>query len=179
MMATQTAQKIMDIAERRARTSGYDGFSFREIASELGIKPASVHYHFPTKADLGAAITQRYADRFLEDLGDPEDPNRSADQLLDRFVDAYRKSVATEDLMCLCGMLGAEIAKLPDPVALNVRKFFERNVAWIATVFRRKGIDNPEASARRAVATLEGGLILARATGQLSAFDDAASGIGT
>ncbi len=61
---TSKAEQILDAAERMARTGGYNAFSFREIAKEVGIKAASVHYHFPGKQDLGAAIAKRYTDRF-------------------------------------------------------------------------------------------------------------------
>ena len=63
------AEEILDAAETMARTGGYHGFSFREIAKQVGIKAASVHYHFPGKDDLGAAVTRRYTDRFLAALG--------------------------------------------------------------------------------------------------------------
>ena len=67
-MATR-ATEILDAAEGFARQTGYNGFSFRDIAAEIGIKSASVHYHFPTKGDLGAALARRYAERFFERLG--------------------------------------------------------------------------------------------------------------
>lgn len=172
MAINPTAQKIMDIAERAARTGGYDGFSFREIAAELGIKPASVHYHFPTKAALGTAIVAHYTDRFLAALGDADAP---APVLLDRYIAAYRHSVAEENLMCLCGMFGAEIAKLPPPVADTARAFFDRNIDWIAPVLDRLGATDPRAEAKALIAALEGGLVVARATGDLGAFDAAAA----
>ena len=50
---------IMDAAERRMRIGGFNGFSFREIAADVGVKSASVHYHFPTKENLAAAVTRR------------------------------------------------------------------------------------------------------------------------
>ena len=43
---------------------GFNGFSYADIASELGITKASLHYHFPGKAELGEALIERYADRF-------------------------------------------------------------------------------------------------------------------
>ncbi len=50
---------IMDAAERRMQLGGFGGFSFREIAADVGIKSSSVHYHFPTKEDLAAAVIRR------------------------------------------------------------------------------------------------------------------------
>jgi AcrR family transcriptional regulator len=67
------AEEILDVAERMARTGGYNGFSFREIAKAVGIKAASVHYHFPTKDELGAAVARRYTERFLATPGDASD----------------------------------------------------------------------------------------------------------
>lgn len=61
----ETAQRLMDLAEAHIRDAGYGGFSFRDLAAEIGIKSASVHHHFPTKAILAAAVARRYGDRFL------------------------------------------------------------------------------------------------------------------
>jgi TetR/AcrR family transcriptional repressor of nem operon len=61
---SEKASEIMDAAERRIRTSGYNGFSFRQIAADVGVKSSSVHHHFPTKPALAAAVARRYTDRF-------------------------------------------------------------------------------------------------------------------
>ena len=53
---SETPQRLMDLAEAHIRDAGYRGFSFRDLAAELGIKSASVHHHFPTKATLAAAV---------------------------------------------------------------------------------------------------------------------------
>jgi TetR/AcrR family transcriptional repressor of nem operon len=56
----ETAERLMDLAEARIREAGYRGFSFRDLAAEIGIKSASVHHHFPTKAGMAAAVARRY-----------------------------------------------------------------------------------------------------------------------
>lgn len=165
------AVEILDVAERMARIGGYDGFSFREIAKEVGVKAASVHYHFPGKADLGAAMARRYTDRFLATLGDPAegDPQERVGDM----IAAFRHALAEEQLMCLCGVLGAEIAKLPDSVAEETRRFFRLNTEWLTTVFTRRDGDaeEAEASALRLLAQLEGAMMVARSIGGVSAFD--------
>lgn len=174
------ADEILDAAERMARTGGYNGFSFREIAKAVGIKAASVHYHFPGKDDLGAAVARRYTDRFLDALGAPDDP-AAPEELLAAYVALYRNALAGEGLMCLCGIFGAEIAALPAPVANEARTFFERNVDWLDRLFARAhpGTDPARcrAAALRTVATLEGAMILARSLDDIAAFDGAAAGI--
>ena len=164
------AVEILDVAERMARIGGYDGFSFREIAKEVGVKAASVHYHFPGKADLGAAMARRYTDRFLAGLGDPGagDPQ---DRIAD-MIAGFRHALAEEQLMCLCGVLGAEIAKLPDSVAEETRRFFRLNTEWLTTVFaRRDGEEEAGESALRLLAQLEGAMMVARSIGGVQAFD--------
>lgn len=36
----------MDAAEKRIRKAGFNGFGFRKIAADVGIKNSTVHYHF-------------------------------------------------------------------------------------------------------------------------------------
>ena len=47
-----------------AALAGYAGFSFRDLAAEAGIRSASAHHHFPTKA--AATVARRAADRFFD-----------------------------------------------------------------------------------------------------------------
>lgn len=174
------AEEILDSAEGLARNRGFNGFSFRDLANEVGIKSASVHYHFPTKADLGRAITRRYADRFLTHLGDPEDPASTPEALLQRYVAAIRHALVMEERMCLCGMLGAEIATLPEIVAQEVRDFFARNIDWlIAVLWRLRGPDFEREILRQEaqciIAALQGAMMLARSLDRVEVFDEVAS----
>jgi len=172
------AGEILDAAEQMVRRGGYNGFSYREIAKRVGIKAASVHYHFPGKGDLGAAVARRYADRFLDALGDAGDPKTTPAVLLQRYVDAYRKGLIDEGLMCLCGMLGAEVTALPEPVARETKRFFERNIDWLMQLFQRDAnAEEPRKSALRTIAMLEGAMILARTLGDHSVFNDIANGV--
>jgi TetR/AcrR family transcriptional repressor of nem operon len=173
-------EEILDVAECMTRRGGYNGFSFREIAKAIGISAASIHYHFPTKDDLGAAVARRYRERFLATLGDADDPAASPGELLTSYVDAYRKALRDEDLMCLCGVLGAEIGNLPELVAVEARRFFEQNVEWLTKVFNRESagrwpVLDSRAAALRTIAALEGGMILARTMVDASVFEDVVS----
>jgi AcrR family transcriptional regulator len=76
MAVNQTAERLMDLAESHMRHAGYGGFSFRDLAAEIGIKSASVHHHFPTKATMAAAVARRYADRFFAKVADSVDPDQ-------------------------------------------------------------------------------------------------------
>lgn len=119
MLAGETIRDaILDAAENRARGGGYHGFSFREIAADVGIKSASVHYHFPSKADLARALIARYRERALEEIGASDDPK----DVLRRLIALFRRA-AESGQMCLCGAIGAASATLPEEVRRAAAQF--------------------------------------------------------
>jgi len=50
---SDTAERILDIAQDLIQRRGFNAFSYHDIAAPMGIRKASIHYHFPSKADLG------------------------------------------------------------------------------------------------------------------------------
>jgi TetR/AcrR family transcriptional repressor of nem operon len=173
-----TAERIKYLAEGYIRNRGYNSFSFREIADEIGIKSASVHYHFPTKGDLAAAVARRYSERFFEQLGDPQDSTVVPKILIQRYIGAFRHALVKERKVCLCGMLGAEAESLPEPVLEETQRFFQTNLHWLTTVWSRylnKTRTEPAVQNRAAhmLAALQGALIVARTLDDVSVFERA------
>jgi AcrR family transcriptional regulator len=105
----ETAERLMDLAQAHIRHRGYGGFSFRELAAEIGIKSASVHYHFPTKATMAAAVARRYGDRLLAAVA--AQPNESVEDAIAAYRSAFREALDRDGRMCLCGVLGAEAGR--------------------------------------------------------------------
>lgn len=174
-IAAETRGKILAAAEARMRAGGFHGFSFREIAADVGIKSASVHHHFPTKEDLAVAVIEGYIARFMGALGDPADPGETPKSLLLRYVDRFRTALLKDRQMCLCGLIASESAGLPDRVAAACTRFFEESLAWLRVVLKRKrpraGAAAIEAEAIRIVASLQGALLVTRSLGTERAFD--------
>lgn len=172
--SSRTSQRILDVAERLIQTRGFNGFSYADVAADVGITKASLHYHFPTKADLGLSLVRRYQVTFDEALEALSRSGREARGLLQGYVELYG-SVLRKDRMCLCGMLAAEHTTLPAPMQRALQAFFDANERWLAGVLeagRRSGELKLPAGvreeARLLVAGLEGALLVARS------FDDAA-----
>ena len=86
----------MDLAEAHIRNAGYGRFSFRDLAAEIGIKSASVHHHFPTKATMAAAVARRYGDRFLAAVA--RRPNESAGDAISVYRLAFREALSRPGL---------------------------------------------------------------------------------
>ena len=170
--------QLIEVAQALVQKLGYNGFSYRDIAAKIGIRSASIHYHFPTKENLGAAVAARYTDRFSERLAIAAENETSIPKLLSAYVSLFREALEDESKMCLCGMLSAEISSLPNSVAVEVRKFFQENLKWLSAVISRHTMvaedgtpENAESEAALFMASLEGALILAKGLGDSNIFD--------
>lgn len=172
---SETVEKILDVAEAEVRAKGYHAVSFRDLAEELGIKSASIHYHFRHKEDLGTALVKRYGDRFFSELESRISREIDSETRLKVFVDQYRKALKSSDAMCLCGILGAEINGLPVSLGGVVSEFFNRNFEFVEDVLCETMIDREKRSlARSLVSGLQGAMMLAQSLGDHSVFDEVA-----
>jgi TetR/AcrR family transcriptional regulator, transcriptional repressor for nem operon len=177
---TAAARAILDAAEGLAQTRGYNGFSYADVAAQLGVTKASLHYHFPSKAELGRALIERYHMAFAEGL---DAINRETDEpcrKLERYVTLY-DAVLLNDRMCLCGMLAAEYATLPEPMQAQLHLFFDANERWLTTVLEdgcRVGRfafkERARERARVLLGSLEGAMLIARSYGDPRRFRIAA-----
>jgi TetR/AcrR family transcriptional repressor of nem operon len=173
---TGTSDRILDFAQRLVQTRGFNGFSYADVAGALGVTKASLHYHFPTKADLGQRLIERYTEAFQATLAGIDATETSARAKLQAYVDIYA-SVLMDDRMCLCGMLAADYATLPEPMRAAVTRFFELNEEWLAALLVRgraarqlSFTGEPVEVARLLVGSLEGGMLVARSFGEPARF---------
>jgi TetR/AcrR family transcriptional repressor of nem operon len=171
-----TTGRILDVAERLLQVRGYNGFSYGDVAAELDITRAALHYHFKGKAELGQALIERYAARFAAALADLDATAPDAAAKLHGYVDLYT-DVLSADRMCLCGMLAAEHRTLPDPLQQAVCDFFSANTAWLTTVLEQGRADGSltftgtaEDTAAMVLGALEGAMLIARLHGEVARF---------
>ena len=171
---SETKQRIMDAARLTVQAHGYSRLSFRELAKEVGIKSASVHHHFPTKADLGAAVARRYwevtAAALEAMLAETSDPVRC----LHQYPDIFRKSLENDNRLCLCSFMAAEYEDLPEPVKKEVQTFTDVNVAWLSRVlFAANGVSSEESErrARAIFAAVAGAQLIARSRSDIALYD--------
>ncbi len=179
-VSADTSQRILDVAERLVQTRGFNGFSYADIAEALDVTKASLHYHFPTKGDLGKRLIERYEESFLAALKSIDSAGAGARDKLKRYIRIYA-DVLRDNRMCLCGMLASDYATLPKPMKEEVKHFFDENEQWLAAVLdagRKAGKLEFKGSAlelaRAMVGSLEGAMMLARSYGEVSRFDTAA-----
>lgn len=171
---TNAREAILAAARRTAQVHGYSGLNFRDLAAEVGIKGASIYYHFPSKADLGAAVARRYwedtaavLDAMLVDTPEPL-------QCLRRYPEIFRLSLESENRLCLASFMAAEYEDLPDAVKTEVQAFADVNVTWLSKVLVAAGVVAAKDSGQRAraiFAAVAGAQLMARSRADLSLYD--------
>jgi TetR/AcrR family transcriptional regulator, transcriptional repressor for nem operon len=176
-----TRERVLDVGERLAQTRGYNGFSYADVAAEVGVTKATLHYHFAGKAELGAALIERYAERFFQALARIDADGGDARSTLRAFAGIYA-NVLRERRMCLCGMLAADYETLSTAMQDAVVGFFDEAESWLAEVVVR-GIESgelhvpgsAEEAAQAILGGLEGAMLVARPYGDVKRFDAAAN----
>ena|SRR6185312_13509658 len=176
-----TRGRILDAAERLVQSRGFNGFSYADVASELGVTKASLHYHFPSKAELGEALIARYSARFVAALGQIDADGLAPAAKLAAYAALYAQ-VLREERMCLCGMLAAEYETLPAPMRHAILSFFDHNQGWLRTVMEDGRADRSmsfdgtaEDGAQTILGGLEGALLVARPYHDVGRFETAAT----
>jgi TetR/AcrR family transcriptional regulator, transcriptional repressor for nem operon len=181
--ASGTAARILDIAEQLVQVRGFNAFSYADIAAQLTITKAALHYHFTGKAELGEALIARYAARFAESLAAIDTRATTAPAKLDAYAGLYL-DVLRNRRMCLCGMLAAEYQTLPAAMQGAVIQFFDQNETWLQGVLEQgqqegtlQFAGSARDTARMIVSGLEGAMLVARPYGDIARFQATAANL--
>ena len=167
-IVVDTAERALDVAEQLVQVRGFNGVSYADVAGELGVTKAALHYHFATKAELGEALINRYTIRFEAALESIDEGGMDAPSKISAYAGIYL-DVLRQQRMCLCGMLAAEYQTLPPPMQQSIVRFFDINETWLERVLnegQHAGTLRHRGSARSAaqvvISTLEGAMLVAR-----------------
>lgn len=176
---SNTREQLQDRAEHYIRQGGFGSFSFRDLAKDLNIKSASVHYHFPSKSDLGTAVAKRYNQRFENALPDTAVSKLATAELLRQYILMFYTEMTQSKQVCLCAMLSVERANLTADINGTVDAFYTLNLNWLTAVFTRDDMPKTLAHQRacQVLATLQGALIGAWSQQDIDYFIQAARGL--
>ncbi|MFK7702309.1 TetR/AcrR family transcriptional regulator [Pseudomonas caspiana] len=173
-MSSNHREAILAAAKQAAQAHGYSGLNFRDLAQVVGIKSASIYYHFPSKADLGAAVARRYWEDTAATLETMLVEASDAADSLRHYPDIFRQSLANDNRLCLCSFMAAEYDDLPEGVKTEVQTYGDVNVAWLSKALTATSLvsaDQVEGRARAIYAAVSGAQLLARSRSDISLFD--------
>lgn len=122
-MSKTSRDEILNAARLNAQAHGYTGLNIRGLAGEVGIKAASIYYHFPSKAELGAAVARRYWEDTARDLEMIREAAGDALSSLGRYPEIFRRSLEAGNRLCMGSFMSAEYDDLPEAVKVEVQTF--------------------------------------------------------
>jgi TetR/AcrR family transcriptional regulator, transcriptional repressor for nem operon len=163
------SSEILNVAQDLIQERGFNGFSFRDIAAKVGIRSASIHYHYPTKTELACAVTAQYRAIFQDKIDSLQSADLSQIEKLRGYGELFVSTLRVSKRVCLCGVLASEAETLPIEVRNEVRQFFDAQHNWLIMVIEggkasteiRAGLDSTT-FAFSFIAALEGAMIIAR-----------------
>jgi len=178
MEQAKTADAILDVAQTLIVAGGYNGFSYGDISDAIGIRRASIHHHFPTKAHLVSVLVERYEQRATEGLKSLETAIAEPADRLEAYLNYWQRCIFdASEPFCVCAMLASEMQMLPAEVAEQVRQHFRNLAAWLTNVLKagvEQGVfrltGSPEEEAQILMASVHGALLSARALGDAKLF---------
>ncbi|RUX30633.1 TetR/AcrR family transcriptional regulator [Mesorhizobium sp. M7A.F.Ca.US.011.01.1.1] len=173
-----TSEKILDVAQSLIVAGGYNGFSYADISAAIGIRKASIHHHFPTKAELVSVLVDRYRQQAETGLESLQGELSSPAEQLQSYLNYWRTCIRdASPSFCVCAMLAGEMQMLPEEVASRVRAHFQSLAGWLMSVLRAGAeqdlfrLNNrPEEEAQMLMASVHGAMLSARAFGDPGLF---------
>ena len=110
-------QELVQAAFNQIAEHGFEGLRTRDVAAEVGVNIATLHYYFPTKESLIRGVVEYAMARFRSTLA----PHGSPSDQLRNYLRAVRKLLAEEPAL---GSVMGELA---------VRSARDKSIAAIMT----------------------------------------------
>jgi TetR/AcrR family transcriptional regulator, transcriptional repressor for nem operon len=157
-----TYERLLDQAQRLVQMRGFNGFSYADLASQIGIRKPSIHYHFPAKQDLGLELIRRYRRQLRDGFAHADSISQDPAKRLSMYVQFFADLVRNGQL-CLCTALAAEADSLSAAIHSELQAAFSDKTMWLEQNLAALGHSNADLKAKQMVATVEGAMLMARA----------------
>ena len=171
-MPSKNKDKLLEVAQRLVQEKGYQGFSFHDLSAEVGITTASIHYHFPKKEDLGAALIQKYSSCFQSIIDEIQEKHEAPRDQFEALLGVFDSTMGCKKI-CICGALSGEFHGLPESLQIELKTFIEASTQGIQQIIEAAQANgdiskdhNAEGLAQLWNYTLQGAMSIGRATDQ-------------
>ena len=178
-----TRQRILDSAQRLTQTRSFHGFSFQDIADEVGVRKASLYHHFDSKDDVAVAMLKRAADWVRAELSKTE--GREPKERLEAYFDIFHQIYGRAERMCPGGSFAAVFDAVSSPVQTAAHRFAKMHVDWLEDVVRdgveqgqfTVGDQRPRDVAAQIAAAVQGALLVGRLSSDRHVLDVVVEGM--
>ena len=177
-MQGETAERILKAADALMMDRGYSAFSYADVSEAVDIRKASIHHHFPTKADLATAVLRARHERLLEGTKLLDQQIEDPLARIRAYVHYWEGCIRDRTMeFCVAALLGAEMPSLPQQVQREVCLYFNALSEWLEKTLKegvqKRVIKLQEPAATEAqtlMAVVHGAMLSARAAGSCDVF---------
>lgn len=173
----ETKEQIIEAGNNLLIERGFNAFSYKHISEKINIKSSSIHYHFPTKTDLGIAIIKKHLDALENTI--EKNKNKSPIEKIDKLF-LYYKRLAYNDKVCIVGAMSSDIKTLEEPLRLELLSFSNAVVRWTSTILQEgieqnifKPLANIDLNAKLLISNLMSLVQISRIENDKKTFDSA------
>jgi TetR/AcrR family transcriptional regulator, transcriptional repressor for nem operon len=178
-----TRERILDSAQRLTQTRSFHGFSFQDIADEVGVRKASLYHHFDSKDDVAVAMLQRAGDWVSAQFEKVEE--REPRERLEAYFDLFHQIHGKAERMCPGGSFAAVLSTVSSPVQASLHRFAKMHLDWLEEVVRDGveqgqftiGDQRPRDVATQISAAVQGALLVGRLSSDRHVLAVVAEGI--
>jgi Transcriptional regulator len=182
MAELNTKAKALELGGYYLQTLGFNGFSFQNIADELGIKKASLHYYFPSKEDFGLSLIEEYEKAYIA-FTEKLSP-LSAPKKLDQMFQMFYRMTDDGKKICPTGVLCSDFNSLSKGMKKRLLAFYELQRSWLKETLKQ-GIQekefkkdlNVELQVELIATFIQGSLQVARLRGEAETFKSSAKAL--
>jgi TetR/AcrR family transcriptional repressor of nem operon len=182
-MQGETADRILHTAKSLISDRGYSAFSYADISEAVQISKASVHHHFPTKANLVVSVLHAHREKMKHGTQSLTQQIKNPFARLEAYVHHWEGCIRNNhEPFCIAALLAAELPSLPEEVRHEVQQHFLDLSEWIRSTLedgvskrKLKLQGTPEDEAQTFMALVHGAMLSARALGSCDVFQSITS----
>jgi len=178
-----TREKILNSAQGLIQTRSFEGFSFQDIADEVGIRKASLYHYFDSKDAIALAVLERGADWVsakMEKVKEAEPRDR-----LEAYFDLFRILHGKGERMCPGGSFGSVFGAVSPRVQAALHRFARTHLDLLEDIVREGvergqftiGDQRPRDVATQIAAGVQGALLTARIASDPHVLDVSVAGL--
>lgn len=129
-----TREEILQLGEHLMRMQGFNAFSYYHLAEQLHLRPAAVHYHFPSKDSLALAVITQAREDFFAFCKETDKMPKHVDRLK-KFVHSFSPHAASGKI-CMVGATGADFHSFSEEVQTAVTMMVKDILSWLSRLLR-------------------------------------------
>ncbi|WP_026569194.1 MULTISPECIES: TetR/AcrR family transcriptional regulator [Sediminibacillus] len=169
---TTKKEQIILLTMKFIKEKGFSAFSYDDLAKELGVTKAGIHYHFEKKEELGVAVCTHLEETLERTYSAiKQDKMKNIDKPL-AFL-SKRAVQVDSHAVCPISALQADYNDLPGTMQVKVRQISQREIGIMTELLEDakqdgglKAMEDSEGLAALLIASAKGGLQYQRVLGE-------------